>query len=69
MAEGFGAILITAIVLCIVVAVVIAIMNWVIPHLTPPLGQIVNIIMWGIVALLVVIYILIPLIRLIPAAA
>lgn len=67
MSEGLIAILLTAIILCIVVGVAIAIMNWVLPHLPAPIGQIVNIIMWGVIAILAVIFILIPLIRLLPA--
>jgi len=61
--------LVTVLILAIICGIVYAVMQLILPHLPSPFGQIAMIILWGIIALVAIIYILVPLIRMIPAAA
>jgi hypothetical protein len=61
--------LITVLILAIIIGIVYAVMQLILPHLPAPFGSIAMIILWGIIAIICILYILIPLIRMIPAAA
>jgi 1,4-dihydroxy-2-naphthoate octaprenyltransferase len=69
MASALISLLITAIILAIIVGIAWAVWKLIAGYVPAPFGQIITIIFMGVVAIVVVLYILIPLIRMIPAAA